>query len=398
MSAPSPAASPAEPVPPDDGDEISLLDLALTAAENLRLLVLGPLAVGVVALGASFLITPTFTASTLLMPPQQQQSAASMLAQQLGALGGALGGAAAGLKNPNDQYVALLNSRAVEDRLIERFGLMDRYEVKLRDDARLALEARTRVSSGKDSLIRIEFDDHDPAFAAQVANAYVVELSHLMKTLAVTEAQQRRAFFEKLLGETRDKLTQAQQALAATGVNPSALRGSPEATVTPLAQLQAQIRVQEVRLGVMRGYLAESAPEFRRAQDELAALRQQVQKAGAALPAAGADADYVARFREFKYQETLFELFSRQYEIARVDESREGAVVQVVDAAQPPERKSKPKKGLIAVVATLAAGFALLLFVFARQAWRSAGESPATADKLVRLRQLLLGAVGRRSA
>jgi uncharacterized protein involved in exopolysaccharide biosynthesis len=398
MSSPSPAASPAEPVPPDDGDEISLLDLALTAAENLRLLVLGPLAVGVVALGASFLITPTFTASTLLMPPQQQQSAASMLAQQLGALGGALGGAAAGLKNPNDQYVALLNSRAVEDRLIERFGLMDRYEVKLRDDARLALEARTRVSSGKDSLIRIEFDDHDPAFAAQVANAYVVELSHLMKTLAVTEAQQRRAFFEKLLGETRDKLTQAQQALAATGVNPSALRGSPEATVTPLAQLQAQIRVQEVRLGVMRGYLAESAPEFRRAQDELAALRQQVQKAGAALPAAGADADYVARFREFKYQETLFELFSRQYEIARVDESREGAVVQVVDAAQPPERKSKPKKGLIAVVATLAAGFALLLFVFARQAWRSAGESPATADKLVRLRQLLLGAVGRRSA
>jgi uncharacterized protein involved in exopolysaccharide biosynthesis len=166
--------------------------------------------------------------------------------------------------------------------------------------------------------------------------------------------------------------------------------------VTPLAQLQAQIRVQEVRLGVMRGYLAESAPEFRRAQDELAALRQQVQKAGAALPAAGADADYVARFREFKYQETLFELFSRQYEIARVDESREGAVIQVVDAAQPPERKSKPKKAMIAVVATLATGFALLLFVFARQAWRSAGQSPATSDKLARLRQLLRGAIGRR--
>jgi tyrosine-protein kinase Etk/Wzc len=395
MSSPSPAAPPAEPGPPDDGDEIGLLDLALTVAENLRLLVLGPLAVGVVALGASFLITPTFTASTLLMPPQQQQSAASMLAQQLGSLGGALGGVAAGLKNPNDQYVALLKSRAVEDRLIERFGLVDRYEVQLRDDARRELEAHTRVSTGKDSLIRIEFDDHDPAFAAQVANAYVVELSHLMKTLAVTEAQQRRAFFEKLLGETRDKLTQAQQALAATGVNPSALRGSPEATVTPLAQLQAQIRVQEVRLGVMRGYLAESAPEFRRAQDELAALRQQVQKAGAALPAAGPDADYVARFREFKYQETLFELFSRQYELARVDESREGAIIQVVDAAQPPERKSKPKKALIAVVATLAAGLALLLFVFVRRAWRSAGQSPETADKLARLRKTLLGAIGR---
>jgi tyrosine-protein kinase Etk/Wzc len=400
MSAPSPspAASPAEPAPPDKGDEISLLDLALTVAENLRLLVLGPLAVGVVALGASFLITPTFTASTLLMPPKQQQGAASMLAQQLGALGGALGGAAAGLKNPNDQYVALLKSRAVEDRLIERFGLVERFEVKLRHDARLALEARTRVSSGKDGLILVEFDDPDPAFAAQVANAYVLELSHLLKTLAVTEAQQRRAFFEKLLNEAREKLTQAQQALVATGVNPSALRGSPEATVTPLAQLQAQIRAQEVRLGVMRGYLAESAPEFRRAQDELAALRQQIQKAGAALPAAGADADYVARFREFKYQETLFELFSRQYELARVDESREGAVIQVVDAAQPPERKSKPKKATIAVMATVVAGFSLLLFIFVQQAWRNAGQSAETANKLARLQLLLRRAIGRRGA
>jgi uncharacterized protein involved in exopolysaccharide biosynthesis len=378
-----------------DGEEISLLDLALITAENLRLLVLGPLAVGLIALVASFLITPTFTASTLLMPPQQHQSAVSMLAQQLGALGGALGGAAAGLKNPNDQFVALLKSRAVEDRLIQRFGLVERYEAKLRDDARRELEARTRVSSGKEGLIRIEFDDSDPAFAAQVANAYVAELRNLLRTLAVTEAQQRRVFFEKLLGETRDSLTRAQQALAATGVNPSVLRGSPEATVTPLAQLQATIRAQEVRLGVMRGYLAESAPEFQRAQDELAALRQQVQKAGASLPAAGADADYVARFREFKYQETLFELFSRQYELARVDESREGPVIQVVDTAQPPERKSKPKKALIAVVSTLAAGFALLLFVFARQAWRSAGQSPETADKLARLSLRLRAGIGR---
>jgi uncharacterized protein involved in exopolysaccharide biosynthesis len=247
-------------------------------------------------------------------------------------------------------------------------------------------------------LILVEFDDPDPAFAAQVANAYVLELSHLLKTLAVTEAQQRRAFFEKLLNEAREKLTQAQQALVATGVNPSALRGSPEATVTPLAQLQAQIRAQEVRLGVMRGYLAESAPEFRRAQDELAALRQQIQKAGAALPAAGADADYVARFREFKYQETLFELFSRQYELARVDESREGAVIQVVDAAQPPERKSKPKKATIAVMATVVAGFSLLLFIFVQQAWRNAGQSAETANKLARLQLLLRRAIGRRGA
>ena len=384
------------PAPAVDDDEISLLDLALTVAENLRLLILGPLAVGLVALGYSFAITPTFTATTLLLPPQQQQSASSILAQQLGALG-ALGGAAAGLRNPNDQYVALLKSRAIEDRLIERFKLVERYEADLQHDARLRLEVNTRASSGKDGLIQLQFDDHDPAFAAEVANAYVEELGRLLKTLAVTEAQQRRIFFEKLLAETRDKLANAQQALAATGINPSALRSSPEATVTPLAQLQAQIRAQEVRLGVMRGYLAESSAEFRRAQDELSALRAQVQKAGQAVQPTAGDSDYIARFREFKYQETLFELFSRQYEIARVDESREGAVIQVVDRALPPERKTKPKKAMIAIIATLATGFALLLFVFVRQALRNAGGDAESASKLQKLRQHLRHAAGLRA-
>ena len=105
-----PTPTPAAATAAEDEDEISLLDLALTVAENLRLLILGPLAVGLAALGISFAIAPTYTANTLIMPPQQQQSAASSMLAQLGALGG-LGAAAAGLKNPNDQCVALMKSR-----------------------------------------------------------------------------------------------------------------------------------------------------------------------------------------------------------------------------------------------------------------------------------------------
>jgi tyrosine-protein kinase Etk/Wzc len=390
-------SSPDTPPPPprlEDDDEISLLDLALTVAENLRLLILAPLAVGLAALAYSYTITPTFTATTLLLPPQQQQSASSILAQQLGALG-ALGGAAtAGLRNPNDQYVALLKSRAIEDRLIERFKLVERYEVELKHDARLRLEASTRASSGKDGLIKLEFDDYDPAFAAEVANAYVEELARLLKSLAVTEAQQRRIFFEKLLTETRDRLASAQKALSATGVNPSALRGSPEATVAPLAQLQAQIRAQEVRVGVMRGYLAETSSEFRRAQDELAALRTQVQKAGQAVSPAAGESDYIARFREFKYQETLFELFSRQYEIARVDESREGAIVQVIDKALPPERKAKPSKAKIATISTLVTFFIIIFMIFVRKALHKASSNAQSEKRLQELRRQLRHAAG----
>jgi uncharacterized protein involved in exopolysaccharide biosynthesis len=162
-----------------------------------------------------------------------------------------------------------------------------------------------------------------------------------------------------------------------------------------VARLKAQISVQEVKIAAMRGYLADSAPDFKQAQTELAALRNQMDKADKSEGASGGSSDYVARFRDFKYQETLLALYMRQFELARVDESREGAVIQVVDAAQAPERKSKPKKGLVAVITALATGMLLLLFIFVRKAVRSAGQSAETAEKMARLRSAWGRALGR---
>ena len=372
---------------PQEGveDEISLLDLLQVVVDNLRLLLLGPLAVGVLALGVSFVVTPTFTAKTQFLPPQQQQSAAASMLASLGSLGG-LAGAAAGIKNPADQYLAFMKSVSVQDALIERFQLVERYNAKMKTDARLALTGNTRIASGKDGLISVEVDDKDPQFAADLANAHVEELHKLLGRLAVTEAQQRRLFFEKQLAQTKDNLVKAEQALKSTGVNSSALKSTPAAAVETVARLKAMISAQEVKLASMRGYLSESAPDFKLALNELAAYRAQLAKAEENEPASTSATDYVARYRDFKYHETLFELFAKQYELARVDESREGAVIQVLDVAQPPERKSKPKKALIAIIATLAAGFALLLWVFVRQALRNASASPETSEKLQTLR------------
>ena len=178
------------PQAPED-EEISLLDLLQTVVENLRLLVLGPLAVGLAALGISFAVPPTYTARTQFLPPQQQQSAAASMLASLGSLGG-LAGAAAGLKNPSDQYVAFMKSNVLEDALIDRFKLMERFEEKLRADARVKLERSVRIASGKDGLISVEFDHTDPQFAAELVNAYPEELRALLARLAVTEAQQRR--------------------------------------------------------------------------------------------------------------------------------------------------------------------------------------------------------------
>ena len=381
----------------DDDDGIDLLDLLQVLADNLRLLLLGPLAAGLLALGITFLIPPTFTATTRLMPPQQQQSAASAMLQGLGALG-ALPGVASALKNPADQYVAFLKSRSVQDALIDRFKLEQRYEARYRDDARTALASNVSVASGKDGLITIEASDPDPVFAANLANAHVEELSRLMTRLAVTEAQQRRVFFEKQLAGAQEKLIQSEQVLKSSGVNSNALKASPQAAVEGLARLKAGIAAQEVKLATMRGYLTASSPDFKQAQTELSALRGQLARAERADPVSEGDSDYVAKFRDFKYHETLFELFAKQYEMARVDESREGAVIQVVDPAQPPERKSKPKKAQIAVATALGAGFALLVFVFLRQALRGAAQAPDAAGKVARLRSAWARALGRREA
>ena len=169
----------------EDHDEISLLDIAQAIAENLRFLVLTPLLVGLAALGISFLITPSFTAKTQILPPQQQQGAAAALLQGLGALGG-LASAATGLKNPNDQFVSMLKSRTVADGLIEQFKLTSRYESETLFDARKELESRSNIVSGKDGLISVEVEDRDPVVAAQIANAYIERLGRLMNTLALT--------------------------------------------------------------------------------------------------------------------------------------------------------------------------------------------------------------------
>jgi tyrosine-protein kinase Etk/Wzc len=381
-----------------EDDEISLLDLLQTIVDNLRLLVLGPLAVGVLALGISFVMAPTFTAKTQFLPPQAQQSAAAGLLASLGGLGG-LAGAAAGLKNPADQFIAYMKSNAVQDGLIERFKLQERYEQKLKDDVRKELTQNTRIAGGKDGLISLEFDDKDPQFAADVANAYVDELRKVLGRLAVTEAQQRRLFFEKQLVQAKDKLTAAEQALRATGISDSVLKSNPASAVAGIAALKAQVTAQEVKVGAMRGYLAETAPDFKQAMTELANLRAQLAKQDKddTTNAPAGQGDYISKYREFKYQETLFELFAKQYELARVDEAREGAVIQVLDAAQPPERKAKPKKALIAIVATLATGFALLLFIFIRQALRNAGGNTQTAQKMATLKASWRKAIGKAS-
>lgn len=364
--------------PEEDG--IKLLDILQTLAENARLLIYGPLIVGLVALGITFLLKPTYIAVTSIMTPQQQQGAAAAVMAQLGALAG-MAGMGAGPKSPAELYIGLLKSRTIADRMIDRFSLMKIPKVENREDAREVLARVTGVSAGKDGLITIKVVSSIPRLSAAMANAYVEELSLLTDRLAVTEAQKRRRFLEKEVAKTKENLAKAEIALGGAGVSENILKFDPAIMGHGIATLKAQVMAKELQLSSMRGYLTENSPSFRLAQQELAALRAQLGKYENPQPA-GENAEYINRYRDFKYHEVLFEQISKQYELAKIDELSDGAVIQIVDVAVPPERNERMAKALVAFLAALAAGLLLLPFVFIRNALKNARQDPDAASKL----------------
>ena len=375
----------------------SLIDLLQLVVDNLRLLVLGSLGGGLFALAVAFVVPPTFTAKTQFIPPKQQQSSAAAALSDLGVLGGGAAGAIAGIKNPADQYAALVKSTSIADALSEQFQLAERYDEEFKDDILKELAKNTTVLVGvKDGLISVAVDDYDPQTAADMANAYVSELRKLLNRVALTEAQQRRVFYEGLVAHTKEDMVRAERALKGSAVSKEELRAMPEDTLGGVARLKAQVSAQEVKIAAMRGYLADSAPEFKQALTELAALRNQMSRVEQAQDSTTAATDYVARYREFKYQETLYGMYLRQFEVARADESREGAVIQVVDVAEAPERKSKPKKALVALLATFGTGLLMLIYLFSRNALSTAAQDPTYAAKLQQLRSSWHKALGRR--
>ena len=361
----------------------------IALAERWRLLVAGPLVVGVVVLGLTYLMTPTFTARTAFLPPQQQQSAAASALASLGGLSSLIGGA--GQRTSADQYVALVLSTTVADRLIDQFELQKVYDKEWRVDARKELARNTRVVAGKrDGIIVLEVDDEKPARAAEMANRYVEELRLMTNRLALTEAQQRRLFFEGHLQRTRDRLAQAQLLLQASGFNQESLKAEPKAAAEGYARLKAEVTTAQARLDALRQTLTDSSPEVQQASAAIAVLKAQLARIEATA-GQGDSADYVGKYREFKYQEALFEQFSRQYELARVDESREGQL-QVIDVAQPPEKKSWPRRALLALAGTVGGFIALLAYVLGSHHWRLSARQPGGAREVDRLR----AAFGRR--
>jgi tyrosine-protein kinase Etk/Wzc len=379
----------AETLPIDDteDDSISLMDLLGFISRHKALLITLPLLAGLIGLAVSFVMPNTYTAKAVLMIPQQSQSSASAILGQLGPLAGLAGGGL-GVKSPAEIYLGLLKSRTIADRLVERFELQKVYDEKLMSSTRMQLAKNTVIMAGKDGLINVEVDDEDPKRAAAVANAYHEELGKLTSTLAVTEAAQRRAFFEKQLVQAREELASAEFGLQKTQEKTGViqLEGQAKSIIEGNALMRAQIAAKEVQLGAMRTFATAQNPDYLRAQQELAGMRAQLKsreqesgsKDGMLVPAGKipqVGLEYLRKLREVKYHEAIMEIMARQFELAKVDEAKDSSTIQVVDRAIEPDKKSKPKR-LFIVLGALATGlFIALLWAFFAEAKNKAGNS-----------------------
>ncbi len=393
--------------------EVSILDILLVLARRRRFIAYVTVACTVVGLIVSLLIRPTFTGKVIILPPQQSGSSASGIASELSSLGalGGLAGGSLGLKNPADMYVALFKSETVENALIQHFDLQREYKQQYLSLTRKELEGHAKVlADTKSSLITITVEDHDPRRAAALANGYVEQYRHLSEHLAISEAAQRRLFFERQLLEAKNNLAAAEQSLLKTEQSTGLveLGTQTRALIESAASIRAQITAKEVQMQGMETYAAADNAALVQTRQELSSLRAQLARLGGGGEVNGdelfvpkgkvptASLEYARSLRDVKYNETIFNILARQFEVAKLDEAREGALVQVVDPATVPDRKSAPKRSLWTLGA-LVLGFVLSsMYVLAQAALRLLHRDPETDGKLSALGSLLLP--GKRNA
>ena len=408
-----------------DDDEINLMDIMLVIAKYNRF-IMAFTAVSILLALIYVMLQPfSYTAKTVILPPQPKGEASmGALLGNLGGVGGLPGAGALGLKNPSDMYLGMLKSRSLADQVIAKLNLQKLYKTKTMTQTRQTLSRSTKITAGKDGFITIEYTHSDPVIAAEIANTFVNELDKLNSTVAISEAARRRLFYEKQIKETSVNLSQAEAAMKQTqrktgwyefggfdvamagggagGGGASLMSGGMRVNASVLMkveEIRAQITLKELDLASKRAYMTEQNPEYVRSLATLAALKANLTKLEGS--ASGADVKvpvsqlsdtgfaYIHQMRDLKYKQSLMELYSKQFEMAKMDEAKESPLVQVVDKALPPEERSAPKRAQMMVISSILALVISIILAFIMNALDTAKQKPESAERLNLLRRYL---------
>jgi uncharacterized protein involved in exopolysaccharide biosynthesis len=367
---------------PAHDDEINLFDLLLVLAKHWKMIVVVPFVAAVITAIVTLCMPNIYTAKTMILPGDDDSGGMmGAMMSQMGGLAGLAGVAGMGGATKADLYVTMLKSETIKDPIIDRFKLMEVYGAKFRASAYSALDGIAVIGTGKkDGVITISVDDKDPKRAAEMANAYVDELSKLVARLNMTGAGNNRVFLEKRIAEARADLINAEDALKNFQAKNKAISVTDQAkaTIEGVAQLRAQLAMQEVQLATLQRQLTDSSQEVKTAKATIANLRVQIARLegegggrSSSIPSVGSvpqiGQEYMRLMREFKVQEAVLEMLTKQYEFSKLSEVKDVSPFKVLQKAKAPERKSKPKRSSIVIMAALSSGFLMVLVAFVRE-------------------------------
>ncbi len=367
-------------------DEINLLELLLVIVQHKKMIILTCVITFIVACGLTLLMPNIYTATARVLPPQEDSGGLSSMLGSMGGLASLAGISTGGGKG--DLYVGMLKSRTVSDAIIDRFDLMKYYEWNSRTGAYSELAGKAKFSLGKDDgIMTVSFEDEDPKFAADIANAYVEELQKLNVKINLNNAGRERVFLEDRLNVVKTDLAQAEDALKEFQEKNKAIRIDDQASaiIGAIATLKGELASKEVELGVLLSAQTDRNPQVIAMREGIAQVKDQISKlerspegkkisddiflATSEVPELGVQ--YARLLRNFKVQETLFELLTKQYEISKINEAKNTSTIQVLDSAIPADSKTKPRRGRIVLLATFCAAFlsfiAALVLAFGRK-------------------------------
>ena len=373
-----------------EGD-ISLLDILTVIGFYKFLIFATTISFGLMAMIISLFLTPIYTAKTLLIPPQQQQNTTTNALAGLSSVTGLAGGAL-GLKSQDDMYISFMTSERFQKKIIERFDLQSRYRVNLLIDTRQALNSHIRfVSDKKSTLMSIEVDDIDPVFAANIANAYVQEFGLFLGQIAITDAQQRRFYLENQIKKTQEDLANAEisfrQTQQSSGLQiPSTVA---DIGIKEITELHVQIRSRELQLQAINSFATQQNADVKKLMTELLAMKAHLEKLekGSTLERDRGILQQGAllAYRNMKVQESILESLVKQLEFAKFDESKDSPLVQVVDYATPPERRSSPKRTVMVSLSSIAGLTFGIILAFLHNMLNKYIERPCGSKKILAL-------------
>jgi tyrosine-protein kinase Etk/Wzc len=379
---------------------IEFIDLLIVWAKWKKFIIGVTVLSALCAVAVSLLMPNIYQSTIRILPPQQNQSNAAALLSQFSGIAGGLG---AGIsKNQNDMYVAMIKSRTVADALVDRFSLLSVYKATYRVNARRRLEGNTHVLNGKDGIISIDVSDVDPKRATMIANAYGEELLKMTRNIAISQASQARLFFEAQLKLTKEKLNEGEEKLKgqlrSNGV--ISVDNESKALIETTARLRAQVTGKEIQVSALKAFVTENNTEYKRNVQELLSTKEELRKlengqntAKAAVSASEANGglESMQLLRDVKYHQMLYEILSKQYEAARLDEAREVSIIQVMDKAIEPEVKIGPRRPVIVLMSMISAFLLSLLITLVLEYVGEIKGQPQKQEKIKLLWRYIVG-------